>query len=152
MLQHDYWKTTTKNITCVWFLVYFVSASYRYIRCDEIVLLPISLDCRQGVRENFMKGQGVRGRIKVKNHWSSLHSIFPKCMISCVVSFGCRAARVVYDNTHQHCSRCSHPAWNLQVVRPRSWCGKIHFETKKQAQKWEDGSFVHFSVRWNWII
>ena len=48
------------------------------------------------------------------------------------------------------CRRCSHPAWNL--VRPRSWCGKIHFQTKKQAQKWENWSFVHFSVRWNWII
>jgi len=57
-----------KNITCAWFLVYFVSTSYRYIRCDEIVLLPITLDCRQGVRENFMKGQGVRVRKKVKNH------------------------------------------------------------------------------------
>jgi len=71
-------------------------------------------------------------------------------MIGCVVVFDGRVARVVYDDTHQYCSRCSHPTWNL--VRPRSWCGKIHFETKKQAQKWEDWSFVHFSVRWNWII
>jgi len=61
-------KQQQKNITCVWFLVYFVSTSYRYISCDEIVLLPITLDCRQGVRENFMKGQGLRVRIKVKNH------------------------------------------------------------------------------------
>jgi len=63
-------KQQQKNITCVWFLVYFVSTSYRYIRCDEIVLLSITLDCRQGVQENFMKGQGVRVRIKVKNHCS----------------------------------------------------------------------------------
>jgi len=27
------------------------------------------LDFRQGVRENLMKGQGVRVHIKVKNHW-----------------------------------------------------------------------------------
>jgi len=37
-----------------------------------------------------------------------------------------------------HTSRCSDPAWNL--VRQRSWCWKIHFETKKQSQKWEDWS------------
>jgi len=66
-------------------------------------------------------------------------------MISCVVVFDGRVARVVCDDTHRYCSRCSHPAWNL--VRPRSWCGKINFETKKQAQKWEDWCFVHFSVR-----
>jgi len=29
------------------------------------------LDFRQGVRENLMKGQGVRVHIKVKNPWSS---------------------------------------------------------------------------------
>jgi len=71
MAQATAWllkNNNKKNITCVWFLVYFVSTSYRYIRCDEIVLLPITLDCRQVVRENFMKGQGVRVRIKVKNH------------------------------------------------------------------------------------
>jgi len=45
---------------------------------------------------------------------------------------------------------CSDPARNL--VTPLSWCWKIHFETKTQSQKWEDWSFVHFSVRWNWII
>jgi len=39
-------------------LVYFVSTSYRYIRCDEIVLLPITLDCRQGVRENVYERSG----------------------------------------------------------------------------------------------
>ena len=55
--------------------MYFVSTSYRYIRCDEIVLLPISLDCRQGLRENFMKGQGVRVHIKVKNHWLSVRVV-----------------------------------------------------------------------------
>jgi len=27
-------KQKKKNITCVWFVVYFVSTSYRYIRCD----------------------------------------------------------------------------------------------------------------------
>jgi len=48
-----------------------------------------------------------------------------------------------------HISGCSDPAWNL--MRPWSWCWKIHFETKKQSQKWEDWSFVHFNVRWNWI-
>ena len=69
-------KQQQKNITCVWYLVYFVSTSYRHIRCDEIVLLQITLDCRQGVRENFMKGQGVRVRIKVKNHcYSSIHRL-----------------------------------------------------------------------------
>jgi len=71
-------------------------------------------------------------------------------MTNCVVGFAGRVARVVYDDTHLYCSICSHPAWNL--VRPPSWCGKIHFQTKKQVQKWEDWSFVHFSVRWNWII
>jgi len=34
-------------------------------------------------------------------------------MISCVVVFAGRVARVVYDDTHQYCCRCSHPAWNL---------------------------------------
>jgi len=47
-----------------------------------------------------------------------------------------------------HISSCSRPAWNF--VGLRSWC--FHFETKKQSQKWEDWSFVHFSVRWNWNI
>jgi len=47
-----------------------------------------------------------------------------------------------------HNSSCLDPAWNL--VRPRSWCWKINFETKKQSQKREDWSSVHFSVRWNW--
>ena len=69
-------KQQQKNITCVWFVVYFVSTSYRYIRCDEIVLLPITFDCRQGVRQNFMKGQGVRVRIKVKNHWTKCLRLF----------------------------------------------------------------------------
>ena len=68
-------------------------------------------------------------------------------MISCVVVFDGWVAGVVYDDTHQYCSRCSHPVCNL--VRPRLRCGKIHFETKNHAQKWEDWSFVHFSVRWN---
>jgi len=65
-------------------------------------------------------------------------------MISFAVVFTARVAWVVYDDIHQYCSRCSDPAWNL--VRPQSWCGTIHFETKKQAQKWEDWSFVHFTV------
>jgi len=38
-----------------------------------------------------------------------------------------------------------------EIVRQRTWYWKIHFETKKQSQKWEDWSFVRFSVRWNWI-
>jgi len=42
------------------------------------------------------------------------------------------------------------PALNL--VRTRSWWWKINFETKKQRQKWEDWSFVHFSVTWKWMI
>jgi len=70
-------------------------------------------------------------------------------MISCAVVSDGQVTRVVYDDTHQY-FWCSHTAWNL--VRPRSWCGKIHFETKKHMQKWEDWAFVHFSVRWNWII
>ena len=47
-------------------------------------------------------------------------------------------------------SSYSDPAWNLE--RPLSCWWKIHFETKKYSQKLEDWSFVHFSVRWNWII
>jgi len=47
-----------------------------------------------------------------------------------------------------HTSSCSDPSWNL--VRPRSWCWKTHFETKTQSQKWQDWSLLHFSVRWNW--
>jgi len=64
--------------------------------------------------EIFMKGYvGLRflltlkmdhKRRKVENHCSSLHSIFPKCiirLISCVVVFEGRLTRVVYDDTHQ---------------------------------------------------
>ena len=32
---------------------------------------------------------------------SSLHSIFPKCMISCIVDFDGRVTRVVDGDTHQ---------------------------------------------------
>jgi len=32
---------------------------------------------------------------------SSLHSIFPKCMISCVVVFDGRDTGIVYDDTDQ---------------------------------------------------
>jgi len=72
-------------------------------------------------------------------------------MISCAIVFDGRVARVVYDATHhQYCSRSSDPAWNF--FRLRLWCGKIHFATKKQAQKWEDWSFVHFNVRWSCMI
>ena len=60
--------------------MYFVSTSYRYIRCDEIVLLPITRDCKQGVRENFMKGQVVRVRIKVKNHWPIAYKEQTECV------------------------------------------------------------------------
>jgi len=49
-----------------------------------------------------------------------------------------------------HTNSCSDLVWNS--VRPRSWCWNIHFETKKQLQKRKDWSFVHFSMRWNWII
>jgi len=63
-------------------------------------------------------------------------------MINCVAVFDGRAARVVYnDNTRVS----SDLAWNL--ARTRSWCWKIHFETTKQSQKWQDLFFVHFSVR-----
>jgi len=51
---------------------------------------------------------------------------------------------------HTSTGGCSNPARNL--VRPRWWCWKIHFESKTQSQKWEDWSFVDFSVRWNWVI
>jgi len=34
-------------------------------------------------------------------------------MISYVVVFDARVARVIYDDIHQYCSRCSDPAWNL---------------------------------------
>jgi len=63
-------------------------------------------------------------------------------MISCVVIFASSVDRVVYDDAQEYCSTCSYPAWNL--VRPWSWCGKIHFETKKQVQKWENWSFRAF--------
>jgi len=62
--------------------------------------------------------------------------------IICVVVFDGRV--MVYT------SGCSDSAWNL--FSSRSWCWNIHFETKKQSQKWEDRSLVHFSVRWSWII
>jgi len=61
---------------------------------------------------------------------------------NCVVVFHGRVITVVHDETHHG---CSDHGWNL--VRLRSWCWKIHFETKKQLQKWEDWSFVHFV--WN---
>jgi len=48
-------------------------------------------------------------------------------MISCVVVFDGQVTRFVYDDTHQNCSGWD-PAWNL--VRPRSWCWRVHFETK----------------------
>jgi len=56
-------------------------------------------------------------------------------MISCVIVFDGRATRVVYGDIDRS---CSDPAWNL--VRPRSWCRKIHFETKKQSP--EMGRFI----------
>jgi len=46
-----------------------------------------------------------------------------------------------------HTSGCSDAAWSL--VRPRSWCWKIHFGTKKQSQKWEDWPSTPFGARKN---
>ena len=69
-------------------------------------------------------------------------------MISCVVVFDGRLVTIKLFIT-THTSGCSDSAWNL--VRLRSWCWKNHFEAKKKSQKREDWSFVHFSVRWNWI-
>jgi len=68
-------------------------------------------------------------------------------MIGCVVVFNGQVTRVVYDDTHQgllvSCVKFSQTA--VMVL-------KIHFEPKKQSQKWQDWSFVHFSVRWSWIL
>jgi len=54
-------------------------------------------------------------------------------MISCVVVFNGRVTRVVYDDTHQgllgSCVKFSQTA--VMVL-------KIHFETKKLSQKWQD--------------
>jgi len=68
-------------------------------------------------------------------------------MISCVVVFDGRVTTVVYDDTHQV---CSDPAWNL--VRPRSWCWKFISKLRHSRRNGKNWSFVHFSVRWNWII
>jgi len=66
--------------------------------------------------------------------------------ISCVVVFYDRVTRFVYDDTHQGLlGSCVKFCQKVVVVL------KIHFETYKQWQKWEDWSFVHFSVRWSWI-
>jgi len=62
-------------------------------------------------------------------------------MISCVVIFDRRVTRVFMTT---HTRGCSDPAWNL--VRQWSWCWKTYFETRKQSQKWEKWSFVHFCV------
>jgi len=70
-------------------------------------------------------------------------------MISCVFVFFGRLSTVELFMT-THTSGCSDHGRNL--VRQRWWCWKIHFETKKQWQKWKDCPFIHFSVRWNWII
>jgi len=66
-------------------------------------------------------------------------------MISCVVLDD----RVTELFMTTHTRVFLDPAWNL--VRPSSWCWTIHFETKKQSQKSEKLSFVHFIVRWSWI-
>jgi len=70
-------------------------------------------------------------------------------MISCVVVFDGRVTRAVFDDTHPWLL-ASCVTWNL--IRPRLWCWQMHFETTEHTQKWEDWYFVHFSVRWNWII
>jgi len=45
----------------------------------------------------------------------------------------------------QHTNGCADPARN--VFRSWSWWWKIQFKAKEQSQKWDDWSFVHFSVR-----
>jgi len=117
-------KKTKKNITCVWFLVYSVSTSYRYIRCDEIVLLPITLDFRQGVRENFMKGQGVRVRIKVKNHCFMHMSAVWQSLYVCVTK-SCCALLTFTENLHPwssykmliKCTFCNFTLWMTHCLR-----------------------------------
>jgi len=42
----------------------------------------------------------------------------------------------LFMTKHTSTGGCSNPARNL--VRPRWWCWKIHFESKTQSQKWED--------------
>ena len=58
MQQHNYWKkkqqkklSSKKSFTSVWLLVYFVSSLYRYIRCDETVLLSIIWCQTSGTRK-----------------------------------------------------------------------------------------------------
>jgi len=50
-------------------LVYFVSITFVAMKVCYYQLLGL-LDLRQGVLEHFMKAQGVRVRINVKNHCS----------------------------------------------------------------------------------
>jgi len=64
-------------------------------------------------------------------------------MINCVVVFGGQVTRGFMTT---HTSSCSDPAWNL--VRPRSWYWKIHLKLRNSRR---NCSFVHFSVRLNWI-
>ena len=57
MQQHNYWKKTAKKLnikksfTSVWLLVYFVSSMYRYICCDETMLLSITWFQTRGTRK-----------------------------------------------------------------------------------------------------
>jgi len=71
-------------------------------------------------------------------------------MISCIVVFDGRVTRVVDDDTHQgllgSCVKFSHTV----VVVLKNPFRNSH--RKKQSQKWGDWSFVHFSMRWIWII
>jgi len=80
MLQHNYWKKQQKNFTSVWLLVYFVSSLYCYIIAMKLCYYQL-LDFRQGVRENLMKGQGVRVHTKVKNHWFTYFGKYTTCLI-----------------------------------------------------------------------
>ena len=51
MLQHNYWKKQQKNFTSVWLLVHIASSLYRYIRCDESMLLSIIWFQTMGTRK-----------------------------------------------------------------------------------------------------
>jgi len=54
-------------------------------------------------------------------------------MISCIIFFDGRVIRVVDDDTHQGLFRSCVKFGQAAVV-----VLKIHFETKKQSQEWED--------------
>jgi len=76
---------------------------------------------------------------------SRLHPIFPKYMASWVVIVDRRVMEIVDNGTRAHTTPCSDPAWHF--VRPRSWWWKTQIKDKKQSQKLQDWSTVHFGVR-----